>query len=453
MRRTIRRGRLLLVAVLGLLTFLALFAGALPAGAESPAPSVAPAPSATVAAADTSIPGASATPVAESSTLPGGANPAVPQPPCPLPPPTPTPTPTPSPVGTPVPGTTPEPAPTPPAHALCPAQPSGNPGDLLAVLFNPIFQTLFLGLAAGYQLFGDIGIAIIVLTLLIKTILIPLTRQQIVSQRRMQTIQPEIKAVQVKFKGNRTKINEETMRLYKERGINPASGCLPSLLQLFLLIPIYSVINTGLGAPDIQSALQFLGVPVLQGLTCHALGTLQPCINPYIAWLGLDAHLPQHSFIVPIIGFSISTLALIAAGLQLIQTRMAQPRTGDPQQASQQRIFLLLPLFSIFYGSFLPAGLFIYWIVFTLYSIIQQYLIAGWGSLFPIFGWTPSFAIDHTPRFAPKMPAPKPVQPSSTSGAGAGRTEQDGRTATDRAAGTIKPARQRGRTSRRGRRQ
>ena len=100
-------------------------------------------------------------------------------------------------------------------------------------------------------------------------------------------IGPEIKAVQTKYKGNRTKINEETMRLYRERGINPASGCLPSLLQLFLLIPIYSVINTGLGAPDISSALQFLSVPVLQDMTCNALGTLQPCINPYMPWLGI----------------------------------------------------------------------------------------------------------------------------------------------------------------------
>ena len=451
MRRTIRRGRLLLVAVLAVLTFLALFAGALPAGAESPAASVAPAQTASVAPAQTSGPDASATPAAEATKLPGGANPAVPQPPCPLPPPTPTPTPVPTESLQPGQSAAPVPAATAVPHALCPAVPSGNPGDLLAVLFNPIFQTLFLGLATGYQLFGDIGIAIIVLTLLIKTILIPLTRQQIVSQRRMQMIGPEVKAVQAKYKGNRTKINEETMRLYKERGINPASGCLPSLLQLFLLIPIYSVINTGLGAPDIQSALQVFSVPVLQNLTCHAIGTLQPCINPYIAWLGLDAHLPQHSFILPVIGFSVSTLALVAAGLQLIQTRMAQPKTSDAQQASQQRIFLLLPVFSIIYGAFLPAGLFIYWIVFTLYSIVQQYLIAGWGSLFPIFGWTPSFAINHTPRFAPKPPVLKPATASSTSGAGA-RPEQDDRTATDRAAGTIKPARQRGRTSRRGRR-
>jgi YidC/Oxa1 family membrane protein insertase len=333
---------------------------------------------------------------------------------------------------------------------LCPAQLSGNPADLLAFLFNPIFQTLFLGLAAGYQLFGDIGIAIIVLTLIIKTILIPITRAQIVSQRRMQMIQPEVKALQTKYKGNRNKISEETMRLYRERGVNPASGCLPSILQLFLLIPIYSVINTGLAAPDISSALQFAGFPVLQGLVCHAPGTLQPCINPLVSWLGIDAHVAQHSFSLPIIGFSVSFLALAAAGLQLIQTRMAQPKTTDPSQASQQRVFLLLPLFSIIYGAFLPAGLFIYWIVFTLYSIVQQYLIAGWGSLFPIFGWTPGFAVNHKPRFAP--PPPKPLPPSPDSGASGRRAEQDTRTATDRAAGTIKPARQRGRTSRRGRR-
>lgn len=414
-----------------------MFGATLPVGAESPAASVAP--------VESVVP-PSVAPAAES--LPAGASSAVAQPPCPLPASTPAPTGVPN--ASPDPSASPTPAPSVAPHALCPAQLSGNPADLLAFLFNPIFQTLFLGLAAGYQLFGDIGIAIIVLTLIIKTILIPITRAQIVSQRRMQMIQPEVKALQVKYKGNRNKISEETMRLYRERGVNPASGCLPSLLQLFLLIPIYSVINTGLAAPDISSALQFLGFPVLQGLTCHAPGTLQPCINPLVSWLGIDAHVAQHSFTLPVIGFSVSFLALVAAFLQLIQTRMAQPKTTDAAQASQQRLFLLLPLFSIIYGAFLPAGLFIYWIVFTLYSIIQQYLIAGWGSLFPIFGWTPAFAVNHQPRFA--VPPPKPLSPSPDSGASGRRAEQDSRTATDRAAGTIKPARQRGRTSRRGRR-
>jgi hypothetical protein len=145
--------------------------------------------------------------------------------------------------------------------------------------------------------------------------------------------------------------------------------------------------------------------------------------------------------------FGLSGLALVAAVLQLIQTRMMTPRTSDPQTQSQQRIFMILPLFSLFYGWFLPAGLFIYWIVFTAYSIVQQYLIVGWGSLFPLFGWTPGFARGHQPRFpVTSGPIKKPDTAAN------GRPTTDSRSPTDRAAGTIRPDRQRGRTSRRGRR-
>jgi YidC/Oxa1 family membrane protein insertase len=365
----------------------------------------------------------------------------VPQPPCPLQTPLPTIAPGEPNAGQPLP------------HALCPAQPSGNPVDLLAWLFNPIFQSLFLGLAGFYHFTGDVGIAIIVLTLLIKTVLLPLNRAQIVSQRRMQLLQPEIRALQQKFKGNRSKISEETMRLYRERGINPASGCLPAILQLGLLIPIYSVISTGLAAPDISSALQFLGIPVLQDLQCQTTATLQPCIDPIVPWLaGMDAHLPQVSFRLPVLDFPVSVLALIAAGLQLVQTRMMTPSTNDPQTAAQQRIFMILPLFSIIYGAILPAGLFLYWIVFTFYSIVQQYLIVGWGSLFPLFGWTPGFAKGHEPRFPVSI---APVVRSDTGTSGTSRTTtttEPSRSPTDSAAGTIRPARTRARTSRRGRR-
>ena len=447
-RRPSRRSRLVMGALFALVAWLAVFgSGAVIAQTPDPSPS----PGATQAPIATSA----ASPAESLAPSPGSspaASPGASAPPCPIVPATAAPvTPSPDPAITPDPAATPTPAPTPaPGLPLCPAQPSGNPADLLAVLFNPIFQTLFLGLAAFYSIFGDIGIAIILLTIVIKTILLPLTRAQIVSQRRMQMIQPEVRALQQKFKGNRAKVNEETMRLYRERGINPASGCLPAVLQLFLLIPIYSVISTGLAAPDISSALQIFGQPVLQGLQCVAPGTGSPCIDPTINWLGdLPSHRPEILFTLPVINFGISGLALVAAFLQLIQTRMAAPHTTDPQQASQQRIFLILPLISIVYGAILPAGLFVYWIVFTIYSIVQQYLVTGWGSLFPLFGWTPRFAVDHQPRFPVAAPAPRP--PSEDSGASR-RSDNDGRTATDRAAGTIKPARQRGRTSRRGRR-
>jgi YidC/Oxa1 family membrane protein insertase len=394
-------------------------------------------PGMVLAASPDASPVVSAVPTVQPTVQPTpvvSASPGAAAAPCPVP--------TPDPSATPLaPGTTPAP------HNLCPATLSGSPTDLLAWLFNPIFQTLFLGLVIFYKFTGDIGIAIVLLTLVIKTILVPLFRAQIVSQRRMQMLQPEIKALQLKFKGNRTKINEETMRLYRERGVNPASGCLPSVLQLFLLLPIYQVFYTGLAAPNIDSALQFLTIPLKGLIQCQATG---PCLDPTIHWLGnLPAQHPEILFTIPGIGFGVSALAIFSALLQLIQTRMATPRTSDPTAATSQRALLLLPLISIVYGSFLPAGLFIYWVVFTTYSIVQQYLIAGWGSLFPILGWTPGFARDHQPRFP--VPPPRPLTPSADSG-GDRRGEPDNRSASDRAAGTIRPARQRGRTSRRGRR-
>ena len=349
------------------------------------------------------------------------------------------------------PPTPPAPGATLPPHPLCPAVLSGDPVSLLAWAFTPVFQALFMGMVAFYVLFGDIGLAIILLTLVIKTLLLPLSRRQIVSQRRMQMLQPELRAIQQKFKGNRAKISEETMRLYRDRGINPASGCLPAILQLLLLLPIYMVISQGLSATDISSMLQIFGQPVLE-VACQ--GGELPCITTTISWLGgLEAHRPQVSLYLPnpIIAdpnFGLSGLALIAAALQLVQSRMMTPNSDDPQIRAQQRIFLFLPLISLFYGWFLPAGLFIYWIVFTAYSIVQQYLIAGWGSMFPLFGWTPGFAKDHKPRFPVEMPAPQP----RADGGDSRETTEPRRSPSDRAAGTIRPARQKGRTSRRGRR-
>ena len=107
-----------------------------------------------------------------------------------------------------------------------------------------------------------------------------------------------------------------------------------------------------------------------------------------------------------------------------------------------------LPLISILYGGILPAGLFIYWITATLIQIVQQYLILGWGGMFPLFGWFPEFARNHTPRFPVKIPTPKPP----ASGQSTSAAERSAATV-DRgisAQSTIRPNRQR--SGRRGRR-
>ena len=361
----------------------------------------------------------------------------------------------------PEPGATRDPKAPPPN--LCPAQPHGaDPLALLSWAFTPIFQVIFLGLAFFYSITGDIGIAIILLTILIRILLIPIFRAQIVSQRRMQMLQPELRAIQAKYKGDRARISAEQMQLYKDRGVNPASGCLPSMLQLVLLMPMYQVFSQGLKAPDISSMLSPFGI-TLVNVTCQSTTDLSaPCINPDIPWLawlptlvgdgpiipgypgGLPANAPE-IFVVVILGFGLSLLALASSLLQLVQTRMMMTRSDDPQQSTQQRMFMLLPLFSLLYGAILPAGLFIYWITTTIFSIVQQFLINGYGGLFPLFGWTPRFAVDHTPRFPVRMPEPRP--PAADSG---GSTQTTQRSTTDSAAGTIRPARRR--SSRRGRR-
>jgi YidC/Oxa1 family membrane protein insertase len=347
-----------------------------------------------------------------------------------------------------------------PHPPLTPAEPGANPLSLLAWIFNPIFQALFIILVGLEQVTGDIGLAIILMTLIVRTALIPLFRRQIVSMKRTQLLQPELKELQKRLKGDRAKYSQAQMELYKERGVSPASGCLPMLLQLPLLLIIYQVISQGLTNPDPTAMLTVFGVQVVDVQCVNGLGTpaydpYMPCIDTTVAWLGnMDVSKPQVLFTLPLIG-GFSVLAFFSAGLQLIQSRMTMPPSDpayqDQNSRMQRQLVLFLPLISILYGGFLPAGLFIYWIVTTIFGIAQQYLIVGWGSMFPILKWTPGFAKDHTPRFPVQPPtlrsAPPDGKPGTTPPRPTARTEAD-RSAS--AAATVRP-RERGRQGRRGR--
>lgn len=344
-----------------------------------------------------------------------------------------------------------------PAPPLAPAQPGADPISLLAWLFTPIFQAMLIVLVAVYQFLENLGIpaaiawSIVVLTLIVRAVLIPLYRRQLVSQRRMQLLQPEIKEIQKRYKGDAMKARVAQQELFKERGINPLAGCLPLLLQLPLLFIMYSVISQGLTNVDPSSMLSVGGFELVD-VQCTNVdpatggpnAALGPCIDSNVPLLG-DISQPQ-AFLW-IYGFGLSALAILSAALQLVQSRMmlpaADPTNDDPNARIQRQTMLFLPLISIVYGGFLPAGLFIYWIVATVFSIVQQYLIVGWGSMFPLFGWTPGFAVDHTPRFPVEMPPP----PEPTKRAPI-LTDATKRSTADK---TIRP-RERGRQGRRGRR-
>jgi YidC/Oxa1 family membrane protein insertase len=365
------------------------------------------------------------------------------------------------------PGASGVPAPSPTPHPpLTPAQPGADPISFLAWIFTPIFQVMFIILVAGYDLFKAIGLpaaigwAIVVLTLLVRAVVIPLYRRQLTSQRRMQMLQPEVKEIQRRYKGDAIKARIAQQELFKERGVSPLAGCLPLLLQMPLLFIMYSVIQNGLTNVDPTAMLQVFGHQVVP-LACNNINpatgipdaALGPCINTIIPLLStsIDVSKPSTFLNLGIPGTSIvlglSILAIASAGLQLVQSRMMLPTTrpedDDPNTKIQRQTMLFLPLISVAYGGFLPAGLFIYWITATIFSIIQQYLIVGWGGMFPLFGWTPRFALAHTPRFPVSMPPPP--EPGKRA---AILTDAEKKTT---AASTIRP-RERGRQGRRGRR-
>jgi YidC/Oxa1 family membrane protein insertase len=355
----------------------------------------------------------------------------------------------------------------PPSHAavpLVPAVPGADPISFLAWLFTPIFQVMFIILVAVYDALTSLGAvaaigwAIVVLTLVVRGVVIPLYRRQLVSQRRTQMLQPEIKEIQRRYKGDAMKSRAAQQELMKERGVSPLAGCLPLLLQMPLLFIMYSVIQNGLTNVNPSAMLEVFGHQVVP-LNCNNINpatgmpdiALGPCINTVISIFGIsiDVSKPSTIFDIGVGGFvlGISVLAIASAGLQLVQSRMMLPKTkpedDDPNTKIQRQTMLFLPLISVFYGGFLPAGLFIYWITATIFSIAQQYLIVGWGGMFPLFGRTPAFATGHTPRFPVTMPPPP--EPSKRA---AILTDAEKKTT---AASTIRP-RERGRQGRRGRR-
>jgi YidC/Oxa1 family membrane protein insertase len=300
------------------------------------------------------------------------------------------------------------------------------------VFFLPLFNLL---IALYRFLFTDFALAIIVFTVAIRTVLAPLFVRQIRSQKEMQRMQPLIREVQRKHKGNRVKIQEETMALYKEHGVNPAAGCLPVVVQLPILFALYQALirasNVVTLAADKVKSPDFAQLKAaLPGITSidathfrapiagpcnlpqfnlpdftHFLPLNCQLINPLqlhepvgttIGWLGnLDLAQIDHVFSISVFGgFVLSFLAVIAAVLQFVQVKMTSPlpNPDDPTSSLTSSMTYTFPLLTIVWGGIFPSGLILYWIVYTAYLVTQQFLIMGWGNLFPIFGWRPSFA-------------------------------------------------------------
>jgi YidC/Oxa1 family membrane protein insertase len=196
------------------------------------------------------------------------------------------------------------------------------------------------------QFTHNYGFAIIVLTILIKTVLYPLQHKQNVSMKKMQRVQPKVEAIKSKYKKSRTdaeqrnKMNVEMMALYQKEGINPMAGCLPLVLQLPILWGFYNLLS---------NAIELRGAPWI--LWIHDLSEKDP------------------TYVLPI----------LMTATMFLQTYLT-PATGDP---AQRRMFLIMPLVFGFLFKDFPSGLVLYWLVQNILTIVQQLIMNKWWKNHP----------------------------------------------------------------------
>ncbi len=303
----------------------------------------------------------------------------------------------------------------------------GGAIPIVSDLFQYLLDGLGWVLARIYDVIPNYGLSIIVLTIVIRFILFPLGIKQIKSMQHMQAMQPKIKEIQKKYKNNKQKVQEETMRLYKEAGVNPLGSCLPVLAQFPILISMYAVLRAPGYEPvttDGQvSAYRITNnhIPVdsdlfgsvvthentnllVVNLQCSAdqAGNLEKSTikdsegNPVEAGLPLenDDGAPLDSFTSkPVLDCGVGGLVdkipyVVLLGLMIgttfFQQRQMQ-KSSPPGAASQQQqmILKIMPLFFGFIGYTFPTGLVLYWTTSNFFQIGQQTLLLRAGHIGP----------------------------------------------------------------------
>lgn len=224
-------------------------------------------------------------------------------------------------------------------------------------LWREFVGLIELGLSYIADYTGSAGLSVIIFTILIKTLLLPLTVKAVRSTSAMQEIQPKLKELQKKYGKDRQRLSQETMKLYQEHGINPAAGCLPLLLQMPIFFGLYFAIRS---------------------LSESGTGTW----GEGFMWLpSLASADPLH------------ILPIMAGVFQLVQTKMTRPagqgKITDPQQQMMNTMMTFMPLMVVAFGWGFPSGPVLYWAVSALYSVVQQWFITGWGSMRDWFPFLP----------------------------------------------------------------
>lgn len=228
------------------------------------------------------------------------------------------------------------------------------------IFYQPILNLLiFLYNSVSFQ---DLGVAIILLTIIIKAILYPLTSQSIKSQKALQDLQPKIAELKERFKGKKEELARATMDLYKENKVNPFSSCLPLLIQFPFLIAVYQVFRDGLNN-HLNLIYPFIYKP--ETINSISFGFLN-LAKPNIA------------------------LAILAGAAQFWQAKMMMTKNKkekeivsvdgkkpepDMAEMMNKQMLYMMPALTIFIGIGLPGGLTLYWFVLTLLTALQQLIM------------------------------------------------------------------------------
>jgi YidC/Oxa1 family membrane protein insertase len=210
---------------------------------------------------------------------------------------------------------------------------------------------------------GSFGVAIVILTILVNLALLPLTLSQIRSSKRMMEMQPKLSELQKKYGKDRQRLAQEQMKLYKESGIKPAGCALSLIIQMPVWFALYQSIMLALAAvPEgLLNLSRFL-------YPWDVVFSSIP-MSPY--FLGMDLATPN------------IVLAIIVGVAMWVQQKMSTMPTDDPRTSSQNSMMLwMMPLLFTFMSLSFPSGLALYWVVNSLFRIVLQYRMTGWGTLF-----------------------------------------------------------------------
>lgn len=228
-------------------------------------------------------------------------------------------------------------------------------GFFNTILYQPLFNLLvwLYNTIPGH----DIGLAIFLLTVLIKLVLYPFSLQALKAQKALSELQPKIEELKVKYKDNKEEMSRAMMNLYKENKVNPLSSCLPVLIQLPFLIAVYQVFIKGLSSQGLENLYSFVANP--GHINAVSLGFL-------------DLSKPN------------LILAVLAGAAQFWQAKMMprpsvppkEPGAKDEGMASMmnKQMLYFMPAITILIGASLPGGLTFYWFLTTLLTVGQQYL-------------------------------------------------------------------------------